>query len=387
LRKRRSSKPRGGAGPLVALAANDGWNIVNYRAPLIRALRQAGIQVAVLAPQGPHTPAIRQMGVDFYEIPMSARGTSPLGDLRTAAAYLRTLRSIRPAAFLGFTAKPNIYGSLAAHALGIPVINNISGLGAVFGGKSPLRSLVSNLYRLALRRSSTVFFQNPDDEAQFAAAGLVRPAQAAALPGSGIDLDHFAPRTRKSGAAPFTFLFAARLLWAKGVREFVDAARLIHAGQADVRFRILGIVELESPAAVPLQQLLDWQGEGVIDYLGATSDVRDAFSQADCVVLPSYYREGVPRVLLEASAMAIPIITTDAPGCREAVDEGITGLLCEPRSARSLAAAMARIIGLSPAERRMMGKSARNKMERQFRAEIVHRAYLDALAKVGVAAR
>jgi glycosyltransferase involved in cell wall biosynthesis len=369
---------------MIAVAANDGWNIVNYRSGLIRALRSAGIRIAVLAPSGPHDDAIRATGANFFPVAVSARGTSPTDDLRTLLAFRRQLKSIGPAAFLGFTAKPNIYGSIAARSLRIPVINNISGLGSTFGRPTMLTRLVTGLYRIALSRSSVVFFQNADDRRLFEEAGLVRQGQAALLPGSGIDLDHFAPRPRSSGKADFTFLLAARLLWEKGVGEYVEAARRVRSAGWEARFQILGIVEPESRAAVPLAQLQQWEQEGIIAYLGSARDVRPALGAADCVVLPSYYREGVPRVLLEAASMGLPVITTDRPGCREAVDDRETGLLCEAKSAESLTAAMERMLALSSEERLRMGRAGRSKMEREFAEQIVHRQYLSALAGLGI---
>ena len=367
----------------VVMAANSGWNIVNYRAGLLTALRAHGLDIVVLAPGGPQSAAIERLGARFVELPISPRGTSPLADLGVVIHYVRRLRAIRPAAFLGFTAKPNIYGSIAARICGVPVINNISGLGTVFTKRNWLTRLVSALYRVALTRSATVFFQNRDDLALFERMGLVRRDQAALLPGSGVDVERFAPRA-KATDTPFTFVLAARLLWDKGVGEFVEAARLVKAGHGAVRFHILGIIEPRSRAAVSEERLRGWDDEGVVEYLGAAGDVRPALAGADCVVLPSYYREGVPRVLLEAAAMAVPVITTDTPGCREAVDDGVTGLLCEPRSVESLKSAMERMLALAPDRRKSMGASGRLKMENEFREEIVHRAYLDALGKLGV---
>lgn len=368
--------------PLVVLAANDCWNIVNYRAGLIHALQKEGYRVAVLAPPGPYDGAVRSLNVEFVPVRMAAKGRSPINDLRTVTEFATALRRLRPMAFLGFTAKPNIYGSLAAQALKIPVINNISGLGAVFARRSLLTRLVTGLYRVALRRSAKVFFQNRDDRALFENLGIVSAHRSGLLPGSGIDLVHFAPRRDRRPARPFTFLFAARLLWDKGVREFVEAARVLHPLFPDVRFEVLGIIEPPGRSAVPELQLCAWQSEGLIAYLGSATDVRLPFAAADCVVLPSYYREGVPRVLLEASAMAIPVITTDAPGCREAAEHGVTGYLCEPRSVNSLVEAMKHMIELDPGEREAMGLAARAKMERDYREEIVHRAYLHALAEL-----
>ena len=370
--------------PVVALGANDAWNLVNYRAGLIAALQKAGFRVAALAPPGRHAARFKEMGVDFYPLPIAPRGTSPLLDLRAFLGFVRQLKAIRPAAYLGFTAKPNIYGSLAAGICGVPVINNVSGLGTAFSKRGVLQSFVAQLYKIALRRSSTVFFQNRDDLNLFEHRRLVRRDQIALLPGSGVDLVRFSPRSASNGKGPFTFLFAARLLWEKGIREFVEAARILSADRDDVRFRILGIVEPTSPSAVPHEQLKKWEEEGIIDYLGSSDDVRESYSQADCVVLPSFYREGVPRVLLEASAMALPVITTDMPGCRDAVEDRVTGLLCNPRSVDSLVSAIETLIQMTVEERRAMGFAARRKMETQFDEVIVHRAYFDALAKIGV---
>jgi glycosyltransferase involved in cell wall biosynthesis len=371
--------------PRIALAANDSWNIVNYRAGLIRSLQQAGYDVHVLAPDGGHADAVRALGVQFHPVAMKARGKSPTGDLAVLLAFWRRLRAIRPDAFLGFTAKPNIYGSMAAGWCGIPVVNNISGLGAAFVRPGILQQIVGRLYRLALRRSAVVFFQNRDDQEMFVARGIVSRDQSALLPGSGVDLAHFTPVERRAGEGP-AFLLAGRLLWDKGVGEYVDAARAVRARHPGVRFRILGIVERKSAAAVPLSKLREWEAEGATAYLGSSDDVRQAFAEADCVVLPSYYREGVPRVLLEASAMAIPIITTDMPGCREAVDDGVTGFLCAPRSVDSLVSAIERFIAMPAEQRLAMGAAARTKMEREFREDIVHRAYIEALGKLGPAA-
>lgn len=377
---RNEQAPRG-SGPLIALSANDGWGIVNFRRGLIAALRADGYRIAVLAPDGPNSDAIRDLGAQFVPVSIVARGRSPTADLATLAAYWRQLRALRPAAFLGFTIKPNIYGSIAAHALGIPVINNITGLGAMFERKGPLNRLVGGLYRVALGRSATVFFQNRDDRDLFVERRLVRADQAALLPGSGVDLDFFQPRP-KPARDGITFLLAARLLWAKGVREFVEAARIVRSHRDDVRFHILGPIEPAGPGAVAKSDLDRWSQEGVVDYRGSAADVRAELAEADCVVLPSYYREGVPRILLEAAAMAIPVIAADSVGCRDAVKPGETGLLCAPRSAQSLADAMQRIAGMTDADRKAMGLAGRAWMERDFGEAVVHQAYREALLGV-----
>ena len=384
----RTSKPPNGQPPLVALAVNSLWNVTNFRMGLIAALQAEGCRIVVLAPPGEGSEQLASRGVAVAPIAMSPRGTSPFADARLLADYYRTLRRLRPAALLAFTAKPNIYGSLAAHALGIPVVNNVAGLGSVFTRETWLTRLLVGLYRLALRRSGTVFFQNPDDRELFVSRAIVREPQAQLIPGSGVDLKRFQPSdVPGEEGEPFTFLLPARLLWAKGLAEYVEAARRLRASGASARFQLLGFVDAADPASVSPAQLERWRSEDGIEYLGVAADVRPILAKADCVVLPSYYREGVPRALLEAAAMGKPVITTDAVGCREAVDDGQSGLLCTPRSAESLAGAMASILQLGPDERRRMGAAGRSKMERQFGEQVIHEAYASALRRFRVIRR
>ena len=367
----------------IVVSANSSWNIVNFRSGLIRQLIERGLEVDVVAPPDAYSARVAELGARFHPIGLSSSGLSPLRDAKSLLEYFRVLRAIRPSVYLGFTVKPNIYGSLAAHVLGIQVINNISGLGVVFMKGGVLRRLVEILYRLALRRSSTVFFQNPDDLALFQERRLVRHNRARLLPGSGVDLDQFAPSSRTREPGPFRFLMVARMLWDKGVGQFVDAARILGQGQgADFpSFSLLGPAGVDNRAAISLSQLEAWTAEGVVTYLGESDDVRPHIARADCVVLPSYYREGVPRSLIEAAAMGKPIITTDEVGCREAVDEGRTGFLCRGRSVDSLVEAMERMLDLDEAALAAMGAEARRKAERQFDEKQIFHAYLDALQR------
>ncbi|MEO7505238.1 MAG: glycosyltransferase family 4 protein [Sphingomicrobium sp.] len=370
-------------GPIM-LAANSCWNIVNFRRPLLAALSAAGHQLVVVAPNDGYADRLAALGATFVPIRLASSGLSPLADARLVADYARLLRAHRPAALLGFTIKPNIYASLAARGTGIPVINNISGLGTAFLRPGPLQHLVTLLYRAALSGSATVFFQNPDDRALFLDRRLVRPAQVRLLSGSGIDLGQFTPRPGPAGDG-VRFLLVARLLWDKGVGEYVEAARQLRQTYPTARFALLGPVGADNRSAVPQATVDGWVAEGVVDYLGEAADVRPAIAAADCVVLPSY-REGMPRSLIEAAAMGRPAIASDVPGCRQAVEDGVTGFLCAVRSADSLAQAMARMIDLSPAEREKMGAAARELALRAFDEKLVVRAYLDALADHGVIA-
>jgi len=364
----------------VVIAANSSWNIVNFRGGLIEGLRAAGWRVIALAPDDGNAEALAALGAEWVPIRIDGSGTSILRDGRLLWDYLRILARLRPQAFLGFTVKPNVYGSLAAGLLGIKTINNISGLGTAFLARGPLNWLVSRLYRQSLAKSAHVFFQNPHDRALFVDRDLVRAGQAGLLPGSGIDLARFKPTGRRRPIdAPFRFLFVGRLLRDKGLVDYADAARLLRPRWPQVEFAILGFAGSDNRSAVPIAEVERWQQQGVVRYLGETSDVRPFLEESDCIVLPSY-REGLPRSLLEAAAMARPMVATDVPGCRDVVSDGANGYLCEARSPKSLAAAMERMLLLSAEERTAMGLRARARVEREFDQKLVVKAYLEALA-------
>lgn len=353
---------------------------MNFRAPIIRGLKQQGWRVVAAAPEDEASPQLRQLGVEFAPIAIDAKGLSPINDLALVARYRRLMRRIAPDAFLGFTPKPNIFGSIAAQACGVPAISTVTGLGTGFLSGRALQGLVTILYRLAFRRSLRVFFHNEDDLELFVGKGLVAADKAMVVAGSGIDLERFAPVVRKPSERPLVFLFIGRFLRDKGVEEFIAAARLVKQRRA-AEFRMIGAIE-DHPKAASRDLIEAAAAAGDVELLGTTGDVRPFIADADCMVLPSY-REGLPRVLLEASAMATPVIASDVPGCRQAVDDRVTGLLCEARSASSLAAAIAAFADMSFEGRVKMGEMGRAKAEREFSEARVVAAYLDALEGIG----
>lgn len=369
------------AGPLLVIAANTSWSLVNFRRNLLSRLQEEGYRLVALVPEDEGIERLRALGLDVLPIPVQSRGVSVTADLRLLARYWRALGELKPAAFLSYTIKPNIYGTIAARIRGIPAINNITGLGTGFGAGGALEWIVSTLYRMALRQSRAVFFLNRDDRGLFVARKLVRAEQAILLPGEGIDLERFTPQPR-TGPPELTFLLAARLIWEKGVGEYVAAARHIRERGESTRFRLLGFVDPADKSAVRSSDLEAWEKEGLIEFGGAASDVRPHIAAADCIVLPSWYKEGVPRVLMEAAAMERPIITTDSPGCRETVDDGQNGFLCKPASADSLVEAMAKIVALPDDARCEMGRAGRAKMERTFDEAIVIETFLATLRDV-----
>jgi glycosyltransferase involved in cell wall biosynthesis len=364
----------------VIIALNTAWNLYNFRAGLIRALVAEGYEVLAVAPTDKYAARLSELGCRFVPLEIDNRGTQPGRDLLLLLRFVCLFRKERPDVYFGYTVKPNIYGSLAAHALGIPVINNIAGLGTVFIKDSWLTRLVRWLYRVALSRSRCVFFQNNDDLDLFVKTGLVAPDKVARLPGSGVDLRIFQPiPTIPLNGRPFRFLLVSRMLWDKGVLEYVNAARTMRQVYPDVEFNLLGFLDVQNPTAISSEQMAAWVKEGIICYLGATDDVKPYLAEADCVVLPSYYREGTPRSLLEAAAMGKPIITTDAIGCRDVVDDSVNGFLCQPRNTEDLAEKMEKMILLEPLRRSEMGKMGRQKVEREFDEKIVIERYLSAI--------
>jgi glycosyltransferase involved in cell wall biosynthesis len=371
----------------VVIAVNSSWNLLNFRSGLIRALVAEGYEVMAVAPDDAYSVRLSELGCRFVALPMDNHGTHPLRDLLLFIRFWLLLRRERPDVLLAYTVKPNIYGSLAAGLLGMPVVNNIAGLGAVFIKGGWLVRLVRGLYRLALRRSAKVFFQNRDDRALFLNAGLVKPEQTDLLPGSGVDLTRFSANEHSSipppsnSGRPFRFLLIARMLRDKGVAEYVAAAKLLRARWPSVDCCLLGFLDVQNPAAISREEMAAWVGQGHVRYLGVSDDVRTEIAAADCIVLPSY-REGAPRTLLEAAAMAKPIITTDAVGCREVVDDGVNGYLCNVRDADDLAAKMDRMLALSIDERAAMGRAGRKKMEAQFDEKIVIAKYLQVVAEL-----
>src|SRR6476661_4964538 len=261
-------------GKTIVISINAAWNIVNFRMGLIRALRAAGHEVIALAPPDEYGARLEAAGIRYVPIAMDKQGLSPLNDLLLLGRYWRILRRLRPDLFLGYTAKPNVYGSLAAHALGVPVINNVSGLGTAFIGGGLLTRVVSTLYRIAFRRSATVFFQNEEDRDLFVTNRLVTPAQARLLPGSGVDVDHFRPAAQLAAENGFVFLLVARVLRDKGVMEYVESARRIRNTVPNARFQLLGFLDAENRTAIPRREVEAWVREGVIEYLGEAQDVR-----------------------------------------------------------------------------------------------------------------
>lgn len=368
----------------VAVVSNTAWYLFNFRLNLMLALQAEGYVVVAVAPRDIYADRILAVGIPFEAVAISGGGTNPVKELRSVFNLHALSKRKRFEVVLSYTPKGNLYSALACIALNTPFIPNVSGLGRVFIRRSPITWVVKTLYRLTFRRAQHVFFQNPEDMSVFVHAGLVRRDQAERLPGSGVDLARFSPAPQAGNPADGpVFLLVARLLWDKGVGEFIAAARQVREDFPRASFRLLGALGSNNPSAIPWPDVDGWVKEGLVTYLGPTDDVRPFLAAADCVVLPSY-REGVPRVLLEAAAMARPVITTAAPGCRDAVVHGQTGFMCAARDADALAVMLRKFMALLPQERAEMGVRGRAFVERNFDEKAVLARYLSVVA--GVAA-
>lgn len=358
----------------------------------MRELLADGHEVTAIAPDDEYVAFLEALGVRFLVQPMDNKGTHPLRDLKLLLSFLRVFRRERPDLVISYTIKPVIYASFAARWLSVPAVSVVTGLGTAFLRENVLTKLVEWLYRVSQSGVKRIFFLNEDDMGVFRERALAPAALMERLPSEGVDLLHFNPvNTRPRGGAvyfddshrTFRFLLVARMLWDKGVGEYVEAARQVRRIYPDTQFGLLGFLDVENSSAISRHQMDEWVQEGVVSYLGVTNDVREAISTSDCVVLPSY-REGVPRTLLEAAAMERPIIATDTAGCRDVIDDGVNGYLCRPRDADDLAKKLIQLIELTPDARVAMGEKGRQKMEREFDERVVISHYREVISALAV---
>ena len=382
--------------PLVVIAANTAWNLYSRRS-FIRAIQEAGFEVicagAVGNVTGTKTAAKAQgskagdkysalisaeLGAAFIPLKMEGDNTNPFKDLALLSFFFYIYRKLAPAVVLHFNNKPNIYGSLAATLCGIPSISSIAGLGTAAEKTGLTRKIIFLLYKCAFHsKRARVFFQNNDDKAFFTNGKICQEEQAQLIPGSGVDTEFFAPATdegcNKEGCR---FLFIGRLLISKGSYDFMQAAKIVKAKHPHVSFEMLGEHDRLNPIYIKEDILKKAASSGAIIWHGHVEDVRPFIAASDCVVLPSYLREGCPRVLLEAASMAKPLIAADSPGTREPVEDGANGFLCAPANPQDLACKMEAFINLPKKERLRMGAASRKIAVSRFSDKIVAKAYV-----------
>ncbi|QJT35323.1 glycosyltransferase family 1 protein [Aeromonas media] len=364
----------------ITLVANTAWSMFNFRRGLLSRLIDDGYQLTIIAPHDDFSDKLRAMGCVVVDLPIEAKGTNPLQDLKLIHTLYRLYQQITPDFIIHYTIKPNIYGSLAAKLVGIPSLAITTGLGYTFVNDNFIAKIARQLYKVAFRYPKEVWFLNEDDRQVFLSYSLVSENKAKLLHGEGVNVSHFSPISSSSGNNPTTFLLVARMLWDKGIGEYIEAARVIKSKYPNTHFQLLGACDVPNPSIISREQIGIWESEGIVEYLGTTDDVRTVIANVDCVVLPSY-REGIPRTMLEAAAMAKPLIVSDAPGCKDVVINGKTGFLCKVKNRDSLAAAMELIINQSTQERVDMGVAGRNLVLQKFDERVVIKKYIDMLSR------
>lgn len=368
----------------IVLVANTAWSMFNFRHGLLSRLIHEGYQLTIIAPHDVFSEKLRHMGCEVIEISLSAKGTNPLQDLKLLHTLYKLYKKIAPDFIIHYTIKPNIYGSLSASLVGIPSLAITTGLGYTFVENNLISRVAHFLYKFAFRYPKEVWFLNEDDRQVFLFKKLVSKNKAEILHSEGINLTYFTPLSTCISDGKIRFLLIARMLWDKGISEYVEAARIITQRYPNTVFQLLGACDVANPSMIQLEQIIMWEKEGIVEYLGTTDDVRPVISRADCVVLPSFYREGVPRTLMEAAAMCKPLITTDNVGCRDVVLQDKTGFLCTVKDSASLVACCEHLLTMSPELRILMGEAGRKYMCEKFDEQLVIDKYLQVLDKYGV---
>ena len=352
---------------ILGEVAKPGEYPYNFRRSLALAARAAGHEVVLVSPAGPYAERLLDLGLRWIAAPMERRSLNPVRELALLAWLWRFVRAEQADVVHGFTIKCAVYGSLAARLTGAARVGAVAGMGYVFVSDErlawALRPVVRGLMRIALGGAKArLILQNADDVALFEESGVVSASKIRLIPGSGVDCERFAPPMTKGGdrrTGPPRIVLASRMLWDKGVGEFVEAARILKQAGRNLQFVLAGQPDPGNPAAIPAPVLVDWRTAGLVDWRGHVDDMPGLFASADVVVLPSY-REGLPKSLIEAAACGRPLVTTDVPGCREVVTDGVDGLLVPVRDAVALARAIARLLD-DPSLARRLGETARAK--------------------------
>lgn len=365
----------------ILIVLNSAWNIYNFRLPLMRFLHTNGYEVIAIAPKDGYEHKIVEEGFRFHELKLSAKSTNPFKDFQTCWQLFNLYKNLQPSCVLHYTVKPNIYGSIAAYCSGTTSIATVTGLGTLFLSNNFASRIGRWLYRVAFWSASKVFFQNLDDLNLFVSSKLVSSAKSMYIPGSGIDTKKFSPSKIEIPDKPFIFLLIARILWDKGIGEYIEAARILKKNGCIAEYWLLGDSNADNPSIIPQQMLLGWKKEGIINHINPVDDVREYISKAHCVVLPSY-REGLPRTLLEAASMEKPLIATNVPGCKDVIENELNGFLCEAKNSQQLAKAMLRMYSLPKLELAKMGEYSRVKVCREFDETFVLSRYLDNIKRI-----
>ncbi|MFV0138520.1 glycosyltransferase family 4 protein [Empedobacter falsenii] len=365
----------------ILFSSNIAWSIYNFRIKLLKRLKQNGHEIFTVAKADHYVEFLEKEGFIFRHIEINNNSTNPLEDLKLIRSYIKLYKEIAPDIILHNAIKPNIYGTIAAKFLGIPVINNISGLGTLFIKKSISTVIAKQLYKFSQYKADKVFFQNSDDLNLFINSGLVKKEVTQLIPGSGVDTNYFVPKVNKLRNTPFKFLFVARLIADKGIREYIDAIKILKNKYSEIEFTILGSIYQANATSITHEELQNWVSNLGIIHIPHSDHVKEIMQEVDCLVLPSY-REGLSKVLIEASSLSIPIITTDVPGCRDVVIDGYNGFLCKVKDANDLAIKMEKMYLLDQEDLITLGLNARKRAINVFDIDIINGIYQNAIDKI-----
>lgn len=364
----------------IIVSANLVSQVLNFRVGLIEELKKNSNVYILAAKDSQYAiEELKKIGCKYIEAPLTRRGTNIKNDLLLLKFYIQQFKKIQPKVVLQFTIKPNIYGSIAGKIAKIPTINNVTGLGPSLFEKGITKKLIKILYKVSFKFPKKVFFQNNDDMEFFLKNKLVSKDICGRLPGSGVNIEKFYPMSRKKHSDKIKMLFIGRISENKGVRIVNEVAKKIKKEYPNIEFQLLGKIYEDEVGHISRQEIASWEKESNIIYLGVSRDVREQIREADIIIFPSYYREGVPRSLIEAAAMGKPIITTDNVGCKDIVENGYNGFLAKSCDLDSLLEKIKQILLMDRKEFLQLGINGRLKVEKEFDEKIVIQRYLEAI--------
>ena len=356
----------------IILVSNTSWYLYNFRLSIIKLFIAQGFEVICIANHDEYSEKLEQNGAKFIKSALENKGKNPLNDYRYFSFLFKIYKQINPAFIFHYTIKPNIYGSMAAKKAGIPSIAIVSGAGHAFIKDNLLTNIARKLYTKAAKCCTEMWFVNCEDQQLFEEQKITEFVKTKVLPGEGINTEIFKrDKAYPVDTSEFTFLLSGRMLWDKGIGIYIEAARIIKKQYPNTKFQLLGFIDNLNPSAISKEQIDSWVEEGVVEYLGATDNVQLFLNKINCFVLPSYYKEGVPKSLLEAASLEIPLITTDNVGCREVVTDGYNGFLCKIKDADSLAEKIEMMINMPKQNLITMGLNSRKKVTDQFHESLV----------------
>lgn len=359
----------------ILILSNHHAYTYNFRKEIIERLIDEGCKVYVVLPYGEKVELLKEMGCEFIELPLDRRGMNPIKDLKLIKGYYNIISEIKPDAVLSYTVKPNLYGGMVSRIKNIPFFPNITGLGSAVENESKIQKLIIKLYKFAFKKASCVFFQNEENK-DFFLKKIFVPDNYRVIPGSGVNIEDFTPLQYPEDDVT-EFLYISRIMKEKGIDQYLDAAKTIKEKYPKTNFHILGFCEENYEA-----RLTEMQSKGIIQYHGVQSDVKKFIKMSHCTIHPTYYPEGISNVLLESAASARPIIASNRSGCREVVNDGVSGFLIQEQNTQDLVNKIEDFLKLSNEVRKQMGLAGRAKVKREFDREIVVDAYIEEMRKL-----